>query len=1204
MEKILPGGMGGAGFKIFLMQLKWNNVFQFLVIASTLYATPIFGQVANFTIKSPICKYEEQILSNTSTGATSYQWDFSFGDLDSIVTTTSSSVVIPGDFPIDAQIQYDKGQWFGFTSDFLSSKLYRLEYGNSLTNSPAKIELGDLGILSFPSQTRLYLYNNVWYGFVVNYVGNKLVRLTFGNGLGSFPTLVENLDSFSTISAPMGLEIVNEAGDFTIVVANSTSNVLSLIHFGNSLTNTPTNADVIEVGSGVGFTGMGRVSVKKFNGEWYGLVCSVNDSKVYRVRFGSTVFDASTNFDLVGSVTNPEGVDLVEEGGKYYGFVASRASGINKIDFGGDITGSGQIVSLGKFGLTDEFRSLEVVRDSPGWRMYTFSRNGGILSRIDFNDRGTGTPLAPSILLEPTGVKYNKSGVFKVELTATAATGTQAISTSSVTVLNSQAPDIDFNTLNKCVSNSNIFSAVNNSADISSYSWDFNNDGTEDSNVANPNYQFATPGNYPVSLKVANVNGCTNLIQKSINIYAPPPSPAFSFTPQPLCTKSSFNFTNNTNETGYDNSLTYEWSVDGTMASNAHDFTTSFESIKTYDVSLKSLLTGCSSETIQSINITMTGPTVGFSPSGQCVTDQILFTNTSSGSISSYAWNFGNGNTSIDTNPTQVYPNKGTYSVSLKAESPNGCASILSKNLIIYSKPQPTFSLELPPFSCSGTPSQFTNTTVNPTDSNVTSWLWNFGDGNNSTSNLKDPLFTYSQSGNFNISLAATTNFGCTATATQSVTIAQGPPIDFTNTAACLNQGTRFADASGADIKSWSWAIENSTYAFSTPTHVFSNAGSYDVRLTVTGNNNCIATLVKQINVPVKPTLDFSYSNACSAAMTIFQDTSPLAKDPVASQSWDFAGNAKTGSPAEYSFSTAGTYAVKMTSTQQSGCVYSISKNVVIAAAPVAKFSASPEWGVSPLNVQFTNQSTGASSYSWRFNDKNGSTSTQLSPTFQFTDLGDYVVDLTAMSDQGCSSSFSSKISVIVPSLDVELKKLDLIKDPTSGTYRMLVTIKNKSNFVLTSADVIVSLSGSAQIKETINTTILPDGEVSQLLNNQILPSSLFTYLCAELDVPSDVDLFNNKKCESVSDEGVVFSPYPNPSNGAFQFDWISVGSATAHFAILNSMGQVVFQQDVTVSESGLNQMTFDLRAYNEGYYFFKFTSNSLSKTIPIVIAR
>jgi hypothetical protein len=61
---------------------------------------------------------------------------------------------------------------------------------------------------------------------------------------------------------------------------------------------------------------------------------------------------------------------------------------------------------------------------------------------------------------------------------------------------------------------------------------------------------------------------------------------------------------------------------------------------------------------------------------------------------------------------------------------------VKSRTVTIYTKPVPDFSLSLPPFSCTGSPSQFNDLTPNPVDSNLASWLWGFdvqGSGLNSS---------------------------------------------------------------------------------------------------------------------------------------------------------------------------------------------------------------------------------------------------------------------------------------------------------------------------------------------------------------------------------------------------------------------------------------------------------------------------------------
>ena len=83
------------------------------------------------------------------------------------------------------------------------------------------------------------------------------------------------------------------------------------------------------------------------------------------------------------------------------------------------------------------------------------------------------------------------------------------------------------------------------------------------------------------------------------------------------------------------------------------------------------------------------------------------------------------------------------------------------------------------------------------------------------------------------------------------------------------------------------------------------------------------------------------------------------------------------------------------------GCSDSVSVNVI--AAPVANFNVNPSQGAVPLNVQFTNTSTGATSYTWDFGDGKGSSDTD--PAHTFEENGIYRVILVATNDQGCSDT-------------------------------------------------------------------------------------------------------------------------------------------------------------------------------------------------------
>jgi PKD repeat protein len=436
------------------------------------------------------------------------------------------------------------------------------------------------------------------------------------------------------------------------------------------------------------------------------------------------------------------------------------------------------------------------------------------------------------------------------------------------------------------------------------------------------------------------------------------------------------------------------------------------------------------------------GPTVDFNATNGCQETPVSFTNTSSGTITSYTWDFGDGNQSSASDPSNTYLSNGNFDVVLTATNAAGCENSKTKPITIYSKPQTDFSIDLPPFSCAGSPSQFNDLTPPLTDSNITTWLWGFGDSGNGSSALKNPTYTYSTAGDYQVSLSATTNFGCTASTQKQVTISTAPSVDFSNSIACLNQGTQFTDASDPTAIAWLWSMQNSTYTTKNPTHVFSASGSQPVVLTVTGNNNCVSQITKTVNVPIPAVPDFTAISTCAGKPTVFQEINAGGNDPAVSWSWEFGGQGVgSGSPAQHIFPATGSYAVKMNTTRQSGCVYSITKSVAISLAPHAQFTPSTESGGSPLTVGFTNTSTFATSYLWKFNDANNSISTEFSPSFIFNQLGEYPVELIASNAFGCEDSFTKTIQVVVPTVNATLTNFQLV--PSGNTLKVLATIRN-----------------------------------------------------------------------------------------------------------------------------------------------------------------
>ncbi len=204
----------------------------------------------------------------------------------------------------------------------------------------------------------------------------------------------------------------------------------------------------------------------------------------------------------------------------------------------------------------------------------------------------------------------------------------------------------------------------------SSYLWDFG-DGTT-STEAFPEHAYQDTGFFPVSLIISNNCGATDTMYNGLTISGSnTPYPWFDMDNYQPCVNDTihFHYNNNGNRT---NSYLFYWDFDdGTTSTErnpAHIFT------QTGNLSVKLIVTnGCGSDSSFQ-QITVNGPSVNFHADNTIAfpgTD-IHFINTTS-NASFYLWDFGDGTTSTQNNPTHSYSSYGSYDVTLTATSITGC---------------------------------------------------------------------------------------------------------------------------------------------------------------------------------------------------------------------------------------------------------------------------------------------------------------------------------------------------------------------------------------------------------------------------------------------------------------------------------------------------------------------------------------------------
>lgn len=273
--------------------------------------------------------------------------------------------------------------------------------------------------------------------------------------------------------------------------------------------------------------------------------------------------------------------------------------------------------------------------------------------------------------------------------------------------------------------------------------------------------------------------------------------------------------------------LSYTWDFgDGSATGNAIDTMHTYASAGAYTATLTDTIYGWTSTCADVANVSLGGtPTAAFTSSVNGLIAS--FTNGSStGPTPSYLWDFGDGNTSTQSDPSHTYAAAGVYTVCLVAT--DACGSDSTCAFIT------TVSCNNPiaAYTSSNTDLDFTFTNGSTT-TGATTYLWDFGDG--TTGTAMDETHTYPAAGDYTVCLTVTDSCGVDSvcqvvTATQCLDPVPGftvggsePTFDFTNS----------STSTGTTTYLWDFGDGN-TSTDTDPTHTYTSNNTYTVCLTVT----------------------------------------------------------------------------------------------------------------------------------------------------------------------------------------------------------------------------------------------------------------------------------------------------------------------------------------------------------------------------------
>lgn len=432
----------------------------------------------------------------------------------------------------------------------------------------------------------------------------------------------------------------------------------------------------------------------------------------------------------------------------------------------------------------------------------------------------------------------------------------------------------------------------------------------------------------------------------------------------------------------------------------------------------------------------------------------------SDGTIASYSWDFGDGTSGSGKTPTHTYAIAAIYTVTLTVTDDSGSTAFTPQQVQITDAP-PTASFTTAPAAVNpgqsvavnpGQSVSFDGSRSTDPDGTVASYSWDFGDGTtDTTSGATPPPHVFASPGNYTVSLQVTDNDRSQSPpATQTVHVNAPPAAAFHSStdAPLAGNSVQFSSDStdpDSDPLTYSWDFGDGTPSSSSPnpTHSYSTAGIYQVKLTVTDPGGLGNTAVRTIAVQAtQPRADFSFQPGAMAPLgqnvTFTASATATQGQTITGVEWDFDYNGTqftpdlTGSSVQHGFSTPGAHTVALKVTQSDGGYNLITHSVTVDAPPVAGFSFTPASPTTGQKIVLSSSSFDPdgplSSLQWDLNgdgkwtDASGST-----VSTQFKKAGKYTIRLRVTDPQGASSIATQVVTVkarrmrVVPGVVIDM---------------------------------------------------------------------------------------------------------------------------------------------------------------------------------------
>ncbi len=461
----------------------------------------------------------------------------------------------------------------------------------------------------------------------------------------------------------------------------------------------------------------------------------------------------------------------------------------------------------------------------------------------DFGDGTSGTGVSPSHT-------YTADGTYAVTLRATDDDGDSTSVTQDITVTN-VAPTAN---MSADIAALEVTFDGGGSTDpdgaVTGWAWNFGDGTTGTGQTAT--HSYAAAGTYDVTLTVTDALGATGTTATSVTVEPANEGPSAAFTSQVQDLTVNADATGSTDPDGTIESYTWNFG-DGTTATGATTSHT-YPEAGTYPVTL-TVTDNRGATATSTVDVTVTAPAPGLptasftsSVSGSVATFDASRSTAPAGSVTAYAWDFGDGTTGTGETPSHTYADAGQYTVVLTVTDNVGGEGTVSQEILVdeVSAPVATISTAI-----TGRSITVDGSASSSANGNITDYAWDFGDGTMAAGPSAE--HTYSDDGTYTVELTVTDAAGQTATASAQASISNAlPTAEFTASVDGLEATFDAGASSDSDgtVTGYAWDFGDGTSATGvSASHVYAGPGDHEVTLTVTDNSGGTDTITVTVTV-------------------------------------------------------------------------------------------------------------------------------------------------------------------------------------------------------------------------------------------------------------------------------------------------------------------------------------------------------------------